>query len=149
MRRGFFFSADAMIACFSLLVCVAFFFSFVSGEYLSASDAVVADEKLMFASSLSEAIVKNRNPIFPENGSAFFDSAKKRTLPNVLDEGLLKKIPPVFFGEYFFAGMYERTDSAVLYYFREPGNGCVSFERFVIIRGLYERKAVFGVVVCD
>lgn len=150
MGRGFMFALDSAVASVALLLCAVFIFSFVSSyvnSYRGSSDYF---ELGFFTLSLSEGLVKTRNAQNPALGSAYYDAEKRRIIPNVMDFALLSRVSPGFFGKYSLSGLYLRRADAVSYMFNS-GNlqNCVSAERFVVIKGIADSKAILGVVVCE
>lgn len=149
MEKGMFYSIDALLATTILVVAI-----FVVGERawdfaVKEKAETIGHEKELFAAGIAEALVKNRNENKPELGSAYFDKEKQRVMQNFVDEELLKKVKGKSFGRYFLSGIYERGLTGKKNYFESNFSNCLSIERFVIIKGLTQRKAVLGVTVCE
>jgi len=149
MHKGLIFSLDVVIAAMILLLSLSLlFFSLDAFAWENIRQARQTEHEL-FALALSEIIVKNRNEETPWNGAAYFDDAKKRVEQNVLDPNLLRKIETQKAGKYFLSAVYKRTALGKEYYFEEETENCLVVERFVVMKGLIEEKAVLGVVVCE
>ncbi|HIH10487.1 MAG TPA: hypothetical protein HA254_07525 [Candidatus Diapherotrites archaeon] len=151
MDRGIIFTTDSLIASIAVLLILLS----ASGEseslLLGSAKNSSTIQLQLFASSLSEAIVKNSDPENPAHGAAYFDNGRKRAQANIIDGALLERIGKENFGKYTLAGIYERDGQEMRELFMETSNGrCASAERFVIIKGaLGERRAVLGVVACE
>ncbi|GEM_PF-6877684 len=154
MARGFFFSIDCVLAAAALLLMLAVLLLRAESFASLQKEGLRGAEKEMFASALSEAIVKNRNAQSPLLGAAYYDAQKRRVLANVIDPGLLGKIRGSSFGRYLLAGIYTRDYSGTKYIFGVQGRsalarGCIAVERFVLVHGVVREKAALGVVVCE
>ncbi len=146
--RGIIFSADALIASVMILLML---FTAASAIEARAGSAAVRGENVKlvaFAESVAEALVKNRNVANPMLGAAAYDAAKARVQGNAIDETLLLAAKPIGFNGYSISGLYERGSGGGKKYFGAIKDGCAVVERFVIIKGVPERKALLGVVVC-
>ena len=147
-ESGIIFTLDGALA--SSIILLSLFVTFVEFAqhaqtgYEQATEA----EKELFAYSISESLVKNRDAANPFRGAAYFSSEKRRVEVNVLDETLLGEIRPENFGKYSIGALYERNAQDKKYYFSSESKNCIAVERFAIIKGIAERKAVIGVVVC-
>ncbi len=146
--RGIIFGLDGSIACIILLFSLFIIFSQVGAETENGIAQAKDAEKSLFAASLSEVIVKNRSEDTPWRGSAYYNTVKKRVEVNVLDISLLERIGPERIGKYELSALYERDAKGQNYYFQKKSAGCISVERFVILKGFLEKKAVLGFVVC-
>ena len=151
--RGIIFSLDAMA---SVLIILAMIFAAVSvlekkAERINAGARQA--ELQAIAESISGALVKNRNEEKPWLGAAYYDPEKRRVESNIVDERMLLQIAAQDLGAYSLSGIYEKNQQGKKEFFDSrpfnPGSGpCAAVERFVVIRGNAERKAVLGVVVC-
>tara|TARA_Y100000310_G_C20702563_1_gene831299 strand:- start:10135 stop:10587 length:453 start_codon:yes stop_codon:yes gene_type:complete len=149
MEKGLIFSIDAVIAASILLLSLTLIF--ISFNYFAQNQIQNTKEsnKELFALTLSESIVKNRNEKEPWKGAAYFNSEKQRVEQNVIDASLLKKIPETDFGDYWLSGIYERNTQGVKYFFNKQKNNCLVVERFVVMKDFLEQKTILGLVICE
>ena len=147
-EKGMLFSLDAAIACMIMLTALLITIAWLGGAAGREIARAEEFEREHFAAALAEAIVKNRDEADPSRGAAYFSAEKNRVEANVLDEALLRKISGRKFGKYSLVAAYERGGGEKKYYFGDGARGCIVVERFAVIKGATERKAILGVEVC-
>ncbi|MCR4368527.1 MAG: hypothetical protein NUV67_01325 [archaeon] len=144
------FSLDSLLAS-AILLSMLLLTSSMAGAFIETQKAKSAQhERSTLAISLSQALVKNRNEKNPLLGAAYYNPEKKRVEANVVDEKLLtllEKIAPTKFGEYEASVAYVRLlwDAAP----KTTPKKCTIVERFVLVKGFSEKKALIGVGVCE
>ena len=151
-EKGFFFSMDLMIACLMLSLFLLVLLSTARVYSNSAAGHVRETEKEFLGAAISESLVKNRNEADPNIGAAYFNSDKKRVEQNVLDEQLMRKTHEAVLGQYALRAIYEKNGYGKSFFFQSSGDGCLSFERFALLKSpgrINLDKIVIGVVVCD
>ncbi len=135
------------------MLMLMFSITFTAAESAVASARLEATmvDRLLLASAVSEALVKNRNEVEPLLGAAYYNNEKKRVEPNLLDAALLERVGARDVGGRVVVGLYTRTrhEPGKKYFFRMSGNVCLSMERFVVVRGVVDEKVVLGVEVCE
>lgn len=151
--RGFAMQIDSIISISIILLFLLVSFAKLS-SISSSSQMQSSIEAEFFASSLSEAIVKNRNEENPALGSAYYNPLLRRIESNVIDEALLSKVQPSTFGKYSLSAIYLSNlsgpnSSEKNYFFGSSVSDCIAIERFVMLKGLTEKTSVLGVVVCE
>ncbi|MFH1391721.1 MAG: hypothetical protein ABIH20_05405 [Candidatus Diapherotrites archaeon] len=143
------FSIDTIFAAAILLLSLTLIFisfnSFAQNQIQNTKE----NEKELFALTLSESIVKNRNEKEPWKGAAYFNPEKQRVEQNVIDAVLLRKISETDFGDYLLSGIYERNKHETKYFFNKQKNNCLVVERLVIVKGILDQKTILGFVVCE
>ncbi len=149
MQRAQLFSLDALLALAMLCIMLATLLFAAESSAAGIRDETNRAEKIFLASSVSEALVKNRNAQMPALGAAHYSAEKKRVEANLIDPRLLEKYSRLELGAYAVAAIYRRDTAGKRYFFRTAGKNCFVMERFAIIDGAVPQKTVLGVEICE
>jgi len=146
-NKGIIFSIDVLFASLIFLMMLLLLVNSVSSNF--SAENFSGEEKIIFASALSESIVKSRDENAPWRGCAYYDLSKKRVLANVIDLSLLGNMAPEKVGDFQLFGLYRKQGNSKSFFFGSEKENCVIIERLVFFRGVIEEKGILGVVVCE
>ena len=150
MGKGTALGIDMLIAASMIFLCLTITIKLFDTHAGNTTQNLKSLEKEIFASTLSEATVKTRSDENPAIGAAFRSNEKKRIEANVIDEKLLQEIRTQQFGNFRITEVYEKKNTGEkTFYLKETGIGCITSERFVVIKGILSRKGIIGVTVCE
>jgi len=153
-NNGILFSTDLIVA-FIAVSTIALMIVFVySGYFGAVSDNVKAFSRDREAIFFMDYLVKTSSNELPAIGAAFFDTEKKRVVGNLLDKEALKdytkEIGQLELEHWVVKGIfleYENGNKDWIFGGREEG--CVIYERFVLMNGAVMEKAKIGAVFCE
>ena len=153
-NNGIIFSTDIMVAFIAatgVVLMIVFAFSSYFGAVSENAKNFSHDREAVF---FMDYIVKTNGGDWPPIGAAFFDVQKKRVVGNLLDKEALKNsvkdTNSLQIEHSAVKGIFlEYEDGRTEWIFGDREEGCVIYERFVLVNGIIREKAKVGAVFCE